>query len=276
MRRMDVSDMHDRLLVPPKSAARIDRIDPGSTKGAPGDKKATEAASAALNRELTELQERLWAENRRSLLVVLQAMDAGGKDGAIRKVFGGVNPQGCRVTSFKAPSEEELAHDFLWRINKATPRRGEIGIFNRSHYEDVLIVRVHDLVPKSVWSKRYAIINSFEANLAAAGTTIVKFFLHISEEEQAERFRKRLENPDKHWKFRIADLEERRYWDEYQLAFEEALSRTSTKVAPWFVIPGDHKWYRDWAVLSVLVETLSRMDPKFPEPEEDLTGVVVE
>ena len=276
MRRMDGSDIVDRLLVAPKSKAGIARIDPGSTKGAPGDKKATEAASALLNEELAELQERLWAENERSLLVVLQAIDAGGKDGAIRKVFGGVNPQGCRVTSFKAPSEEELAHDFLWRIHRSTPRKGEIGIFNRSHYEDVLVVRVHDLVPKKVWSKRYAIINDFEANLVASGTTIVKFFLHISKEEQAERFRKRLENPEKHWKFRRADLEEREHWDEYQEAFEAAISKTSTPVAPWYVIPADHKWYRDWSVLTVLVETLRAMDPQYPAPEEDLAGIVVE
>ncbi|HVF33478.1 MAG TPA: polyphosphate kinase 2 family protein [Acidimicrobiales bacterium] len=273
---MDLPGTLDHLRVRPKSPAHLHRIDPGSREGAPGDKKATEVASLALNRELAELQERLWAENQRSLLVVLQAMDAGGKDGAIRRVFGGVNPQGCRVTSFKAPSEEELAHDFLWRINKATPRKGEIAIFNRSHYEDVLIVRVHDLVPKSVWSKRYAIINSFEANLAASGTTIVKFFLHISKKEQAERFRKRLENPEKHWKFRLADLEERKHWDDYQTAFEDALSKTSTTVAPWHVIPADSKWYRDWALLSVLVETLRAMDPQFPPPEEDLTGIVVE
>jgi PPK2 family polyphosphate:nucleotide phosphotransferase len=191
-------------------------------------------------------------------------------------VFGGVNPQGCRVTSFKAPTEEELAHDFLWRINKATPRKGEIGIFNRSHYEDVLIVRVHDLVPKSVWSKRYGTIKTFESNLVASGTTIVKFFLHISKEEQAERFRKRLENPEKHWKFRHADLDERRHWDEYQEAFEDALTKTSTADAPWYTIPADRKWFRDWAVLSVLVETMRRMDPQYPAPEEDLTGVVVE
>ena len=273
---MDLPGTLEHLRVPPKKPARLDKIDPGSKPDAPGDKKATEAASLALNQELAELQERLWAENARSVLVVFQAMDAGGKDGAIRKVFGGVNPQGCRVTSFKAPSEEELAHDFLWRVNKATPRKGEIGIFNRSHYEDVLIVRVHDLVPKSVWSKRYAIINSFEANLAASGTTIVKFFLHISKEEQADRFRKRLENPDKHWKFKLADLAERKHWDEYQEAFEDALSKTSTTVAPWYVIPSDSKWYRDWAVLSVLVETMRAMDPQFPPPEDDLDGVVVE
>lgn len=272
---MDLPGTLDRLRVPPKKAPRLDRIDTAGTSGAPGGKEETIAASAELNDELAELQERLWAENRRSLLVVLQAMDAGGKDGAIRKVFSGVNPQGCHVTSFKAPSEEELAHDFLWRIHKATPGRGEIGIFNRSHYEDVLIVRVHDLVPKAVWSKRYDVINSFEANLAASGTTVVKFFLHISKEEQAERFRKRIENPEKNWKFRRADLDERQYWDSYQEAFEAALAKTSTAVAPWYVIPADKKWYRDWAVLSVLVATLRAMDPQYPKPEEDLTGIEV-
>jgi PPK2 family polyphosphate:nucleotide phosphotransferase len=276
MRGMDLPGTLDRMLVPPKTAPRLDKVDPGSTKRAPGDKEATIKASDELNTELAELQERLWAENQRSLLVVLQALDAGGKDGAIRKVFTGVNPQGCRVTSFKAPTEEELAHDFLWRVHKATPRKGEIGIFNRSHYEDVLIVRVHDLVPKSVWSKRYAAINAFEADLDAAGTTVVKFFLHISKEEQADRFRKRLENPEKNWKFRRADLDERAHWDEYQDAFEDALRKTSTKKAPWYVVPADHKWYRDWALLSILVATLRDLDPKYPPPEEDLSGVVVE
>jgi PPK2 family polyphosphate:nucleotide phosphotransferase len=276
MRRMDLPGTLDRLRVPPKKSPHLHKIDPADTDGAPGGKEETIAASAELNEQLAELQERLWAENRRSLLVVLQALDAGGKDGAIRKVFSGVNPQGCRVTSFKAPSEEELAHDFLWRIHKATPRKGEIGIFNRSHYEDVLIVRVHDLVPKSVWSKRYAMINAFEANLAASGTTIVKFFLHISKEEQADRFRKRIENPEKNWKFRSEDLAEREHWDDYQKAFEDALTKTSTDVAPWYVIPADKKWYRDWALLSVLVATLRSMDPQYPEPEEDLSGIVVE
>jgi PPK2 family polyphosphate:nucleotide phosphotransferase len=275
MRPMSGSGIADDLRVAPKGKAGIAGIDTGSTKGAPGDKKVTEAASAELNQRLSELQERLWAEHERSLLVVLQAIDAGGKDGAIRKVFGGVNPQGCRVTSFKAPSEEERDHDFLWRVHRAVPGRGEIGIFNRSHYEDVLVVRVHDLVPKKVWSKRYGIINDFEASLAAAGTTIVKFFLHISKDEQAERFRKRLQNPDKHWKFRRADLEEREHWDAYQEAFEAALSKTSTAAAPWYVIPADHKWYRDWALLSVLVDTLERMDPQYPAPEDDLAGIVI-
>jgi len=266
----------DPLLVKPGKPAGLAARDPRSSEGAPGDREVTEAATAELNVELAELQERLWAEHRQSLLVVLQAIDAGGKDGVIKKVFAGVNPQGCRVTSFKVPSEEERSHDFLWRIHRATPGAGEIGIFNRSHYEDVLIVRVHDLVPKKVWSKRFDLINDFEANLTAAGTTIVKLFLHISKDEQAERFRKRLETPSKQWKFRVGDLEERKHWDEYQTAFDDALTATSTEHAPWRVIPGDRKWFRDWAVQSILVETLKRMDPQFPKPETDLSDIVVE
>jgi PPK2 family polyphosphate:nucleotide phosphotransferase len=266
----------DRLRVGPEKAAGIAKIDTSGSPGSPGDRATTEAASDELREALADLQNRLYAEAKRSLLVVFQAMDAGGKDGAIKKVFTGVNPQSCRVTSFKAPSEEELAHDFLWRIHQALPRRGEVGIFNRSHYEDVLIVRVHDLVPKSVWSKRYESIRQFEEHLVESGTTVVKFFLHISKEEQAERFRKRLSEPDKNWKFNTADLEERKYWGAYQKAFEDALSKTSTKAAPWYVVPADKKWYRDWAVLSVLVETLNRMDPKYPEPALDLANVVIE
>jgi PPK2 family polyphosphate:nucleotide phosphotransferase len=187
-----------------------------------------------------------------------------------------VNPLGVRVTVFKEPTEEELAHDFLWRVHRAVPAAGEIGVFNRSHYEDVLVVRVEGLVPEAVWRGRYRIIRDFELGLAEAGTTIVKLFLHISKAEQAERFQKRLENPAKRWKFRRADLEKRKRWDDYQSAFEDAITETSTAPAPWYVIPADQKWYRDWAVLAILVETLSAMDPRFPEPEEDLTGVVVE
>ena len=276
MRRMDSSGIVDHLRVKPKGKAGIAKIDPDSTKGAPGDKKVTEAASSELNDELSDLQERLWAENTRSLLVVLQAIDAGGKDGAIRKVFGGVNPQGCRVTSFKAPSEEELAHDFLWRVNKATPRTGEIGIFNRSHYEDVLVVRVRDLVPKKVWSKRYSIINDFEAGLTASGTTIVKFFLHISEDEQKERLVARLERPHKQYKFRLSDLEARSQWDDYQAAFTDVLERTSTPHAPWHLIPADKKWYRNWAVATIVTGVLEDMDLDWPESPDDLSGVVIE
>jgi PPK2 family polyphosphate:nucleotide phosphotransferase len=270
------ADLLDRFAVPPKASAGLHAIDPGGTPAAPGDRRQTELASLALRDQLSDLQQRLYAEHRQSLLVVLQAMDAGGKDGAIRKVFTGVNPQGCRVTSFKAPTDEELGHDFLWRIHRAVPVRGDIGIFNRSHYEDVLIVRVHNFVPKQVWSKRYGIINEFEAGLVAADTTIVKFFLHISKEEQAKRLRRRLERPDKKWKFRAGDLDERKYWEDYQEAYEAALTKTSTALAPWYVVPADHKWYRDWAVLSVLVAALARMDPKYPPPAEDLSGIVIE
>ena len=229
-----------------------------------------------LNARLGDLQERLYAEGQRSLLIVLQAMDAGGKDGTIKHVFRGVNPQGTTVTSFKKPTEEELSHDFLWRVHRAAPAQGMMAIFNRSHYEDVLIVRVHNLVAKAVWRGRYDHINAFEANLASAGTTVVKLFLHISKEEQADRLRSRLEKPDKRWKFRVEDLDERKHWDDYMEAFAEAIERTSTQAAPWYVIPADRKWYRNWAVSHVVIDALAAMDPQFPEPEGNLDGIVVE
>lgn len=265
-----------RWIVSGRDGKSLRSIDPDSTAGAPGDKEATERVSDELKTRLVGLQERLWAEDKRSLLLVLQALDAGGKDGAVKKVLSGVNPQGCRVTSFKQPSEEELAHDFLWRIHKALPRRGEIGVFNRSHYEDVVVVRVRKIVPEREWRKRYEIINQFESSLAASGTRIVKAFLHISKEEQARRLRKRLENPAKRWKFRKEDLEDRALWDDYQEAYGDAIAKTTTKHAPWFVVPADHKWYRDWALLSILVDALKDMDPRFPEPAEDLSEIVIE
>ncbi|MBV9935735.1 MAG: polyphosphate kinase 2 family protein [Actinobacteria bacterium] len=265
-----------RWRVEPDEKVDVTKRDPNDLSGAPGDREATEAATAELLEKIEDLQERLWAENKQSLLVVLQAMDGGGKDGTIKKVFSGVNPQGCRVTAFKEPSPVELAHDFLWRVHQVVPKHGEIAIFNRSHYEDVLIVRVHDIVPKKVWKERYELISNFERTLVAAGTTVVKFFLHISKEEQADRFRKRLEKPTKQWKFRGADLAERKLWDDYQDAYSDAISKTSTDDAPWYVVPADHKWFRDWVVATVLVETLERMDPQFPEPEEDLSSIVVE
>ena len=203
-------------------------------------------------------------------------MDAGGKDGTIRSVLSGVNPQGCRIQSFGVPSEEELAHDFLWRIHRAAPRQGEVVVFNRSHYEDVLVVRVHELVPEEVWRGRYGQIRDFEDTLSAAGTQVVKCMLHISKEEQADRLRERLEDPTKRWKFRAGDLEERKLWDDYMAAFGDALSETSTSRAPWYVIPADRNWYRDWAVLTLLVETLRAMDPQFPPAEEGLDSLVVE
>jgi len=263
-----------RWRVEPGVRVHLGKFDTRSTDGAPGAKAETEAGLHDLQVELGGLQERLYAEGERSVLVVLQAIDAGGKDGTIKHVFGGLNPASCKVVSFKVPSEEERSHDFLWRVHAKTPAKGEIVVFNRSHYEDVLIVRVHELVPETVWRPRYESINDFEANLSAAGTRIVKLYLHISKEEQAERFQARLDDPTKRWKFRKGDLDERARWDDYVAAFEEAISRTSTSAAPWYVVPADRKWYRNWAVSRILVETLADMDPQYP-PAEDLTGVVV-
>jgi PPK2 family polyphosphate:nucleotide phosphotransferase len=194
----------------------------------------------------------------------------------VKHVFFGVNAQGTRVTSFKVPTEEERAHDFLWRIHKAIPGHGEIGIFNRSHYEEVLVVRVHELVPEKVWRKRYDDIRHFEDNLVDSGVSVVKLYLHISKGEQAERLQARLDDPTKHWKFNVGDLDDRARWPQFMAAYEEAVNRTSTKAAPWYVIPADHKWYRDWAVSHILIDTLEAMDPQYPEPEDDLGKVVIE
>jgi PPK2 family polyphosphate:nucleotide phosphotransferase len=270
-----VSGDRARWLVPAGEAPRLGERDPGDTTGAPGDRQATQDTFEALSDELLALQDRLYAESAQSLLVVLQAMDAGGKDGTIKHVFRGLNPQGVHVTTFKAPNEDELAHDFLWRVHKTTPARGLIGIFNRSHYEDVLIVRVQSLVPEEVWRPRYDHINHFEALLGDSGTRVIKLFLHISREEQAERLRERLERPDKRWKFRRGDLAERERWDDYMAAYEEAIARTSTERAPWYVVPADHKWFRNWAVSRIVIETLQDMDPRYPPPAEDLDGVTV-
>ena len=266
---------HKRWLVPEGATIDLGEIDTGSTEGAPGKKKETHDSSEELKLKLIELQERLWAENTRSVLLVLQALDAGGKDGAIRKVFSGVNPQGCRVTSFKRPTDEELEHHFLWRINRALPRRGEIGIFNRSHYEDVVTVRVHGRIDDHTARQRIKTINSFERGLVEDGLTILKVFLHISKEQQAERLKKRLEDPTKHWKFASSDLEERARWDAYQIAYADAISATSTDHAPWYVVPADHKWYRDWTLLGILVDTLRHMAPSFPDPEPGLDKIVI-
>jgi PPK2 family polyphosphate:nucleotide phosphotransferase len=237
------------------------------------DKKEAEAEFEDLTRKLRELQHLMYAENQRSLLVVLQGRDAAGKDGTIRRVFGPVNPQGCRVTSFKVPSREEAAHDFLWRCHRATPARGNIAVFNRSHYEDVLVVRVHDLVPKKVWSERYDQINAFESLLHANHTQVLKFFLHIDREEQLERFRKRIENPAKNWKISDADYSERTYWDDYTEAFEIALQRCSTEDAPWFVIPSNRKWFRNIAIASIIVEAMEKMQMEFPKPAVNMDEI---
>jgi PPK2 family polyphosphate:nucleotide phosphotransferase len=258
----------DRWKIPPDSTVSLSDHPTDSTEGAPGNKKQTGEAISELNETLSDYQERLWAEGTQSLLIVLQAMDTGGKDDTIRKVLSGVNPQGVHVVSFKAPNSTELAHDFLWRIHQAAPAQGGIGVFNRSHYEDVLIVRVKNLLPEAVWRERYELINNFERQLAHAGTTVVKFFLHVSREEQAKRLQARLDDPTKRWKFNPGDLAERARWDNYREAYREAIEKTSTSGAPWYVIPADNKWYRNWAVAQILADTLKTMDPQFPDPPD--------
>jgi len=255
--------MLDALIVRPGSAAGLEQRDPRDTLGLPDKKDAAEELEA-LHEELGSLQERLYAEGRRSVLVVLQGLDASGKDGTIRHVFTGVNPQGCRVTSFKAPTPVELAHDFLWRVHAECPARGMIGIFNRSHYEDVVTVRVLELAPEEVWSRRPQRIVEFERLLTDEGTTVLKCFLHVSAEEQQERFAERESDPTKRWKFNPRDEETARRFDEYTSAYEQALTETSTEHAPWYVIPADRNWVRNHAVATVLVEALRRLDPKYP------------
>ena len=266
--------MKQPFLVPPDTRVNLSDYDPDYTRTYQS-KSETKAEIERKVERLRELQEVLWAESKRALLIVLQAMDGGGKDGTIEHVMHGVNPQGCQVTSFKVPTEEELSHDFLWRIHKAAPRRGYIGIFNRSHYEDVLVVRVHNLVPKEVWSQRYDQINHFEKLLADAGTTIVKFFLYISKEEQKARFEDRLSDPKKNWKFAIGDVKERGYWDDYMRAYEEALSRCSTPWAAWHIVPANHKWYRDLVISQIIVESLEKLDMRYPPPLPDADKIVI-
>jgi PPK2 family polyphosphate:nucleotide phosphotransferase len=251
--------------VTPGSRVDVRAIDPASTPGKHGGEKAVAKELPALRETLAGWQEKLWAESRRSLLVVLQALDAGGKDGTIKHVFLGVNPQGVRVVPFKAPTPVEQSHDFLWRVHAECPRAGEMVVFNRSHYEDVLAARVRGGLDARVCRERYEHINHFEALLAHGGTTLVKFFLHISKDEQRERFEARLADATKRWKFRAGDLDDRALWDDYQHAYNETLSHTSTETAPWHVIPADHKWYRNWAVSQVLNATLEAMAPDYPD-----------
>ena len=269
---MSKRTLRERFQVRPGSRCRLDRIDPGFHDGY-GNKAAAREETVELARRLRELQYLLWAEHRRALLIVLQGLDASGKDGTIRHVLGYMNPQGCRVQAFRQPTAEEADHDFLWRAHRAAPGLGEVVIFNRSHYEDVLVVRVHDLVPKQTWQARYAQINAFEELLAGNGTLILKFFLHISPGEQLRRFRKRLEDPRRWWKISESDYAERRHWADYQRAYEDALSRCSTGNAPWFVIPADHKWFRNLAVSRIVVETLEALDMRFPQPRVDIEAL---
>jgi PPK2 family polyphosphate:nucleotide phosphotransferase len=266
----------DRYLVEPGRKVKLSNWDPNETGDIQGGKQEGQAEFADLNQKLEELQELLYAEHKHKILVILQAMDTGGKDGAIRHVFERVNPQGVRVANFKTPTEVELDHDYLWRIHQQVPARGELVIFNRSQYEDVLIVRVHDLVPAEVWRQRFDQINDFEQMLAENGTTILKFYLHIDQAEQKERLQARLDNPNKHWKFRKGDLDERKLWDDYMQAYEDVLNKTSTEHAPWFIIPANRKWFRDLAISRILVDTLEGLKMKFPEPEENLDGIEIE
>jgi len=261
-------DFTRKLSLPADKKIKLKKFDPADTLGYDDDQKTDAKLEKTLKR-LDELQVLLYAEKKHALLIVLQGMDAAGKDGTIRHVMSRVNPQGCSVTSFKAPNSEELAHDFLWRIHKAVPEKGMIGIFNRSHYEDVLVVRVHKLVPKEIWKARYDEINRFERNLDESGVKILKFFLHISKEEQEKRFQERLHDPRKKWKFSKNDTRERKRWDDYVDAYEAALSRCSTEYAPWFIIPSDHKWFRNLAISQIIVETLEEFDMHYPKSPQE-------
>ena len=258
------------LEVKPGTKIRLPKYDPEDTLGWHKGHKMEASLRKAIER-IDELQYRLYAERKRALLVVLQGLDAAGKDGTVRHVMSGINPQGCKVTSFKVPTSEEAAHDFLWRVHKAVPERGDIGIFNRSHYEDVLVVRVHKLVPKEVWSLRYDQINNFESMLGENGVKVLKFFLHISKEEQKKRLLARIDDPDHQWKISEADLHERKFWDDYTNAYEDAIRKCCTKEAPWFIIPANKKWFRDLAISHIIAETLEKMDPKFPAPTVDIS-----
>ncbi len=259
-------DLLNELRVPAGSRPRLDDLAAGARIDSAGKQHGLERLESLVQR-LGELHLRLFAESTRSVLLILQGMDASGKDGTIRTVFTGVNPQGCRVESFKAPSTAELAHDYLWRIHNLCPARGEIVIFNRSHYEDVVAVRVRKLVEKSVWKRRYEHIRSFEQMLTDEGTSVVKVFLHVSRDEQRRRLQERLDNPEKRWKFRAADLDDRAHWDDFIHAYEDALQETSTKYVPWYVVPADHNWSRNLAVAEILVAALERLDPRLPAPD---------
>jgi PPK2 family polyphosphate:nucleotide phosphotransferase len=259
----------ERLIAPQSGASTVD---PDATPGIDGRKHA-EQELPRLAEKLGGLQERLWAEGRRSLLLVLQGMDTSGKGGTVGHVISAMNPAGVDVAAFKKPTDDELAHDFLWRIEKRLPGPGEVVVFDRSHYEDVLVVRVHALVEEPVWRARYEEINAFERRLTAAGTTILKCFLHISYDEQRERLLARLDDPTKHWKFRERDIDERALWPQYMAAYDEAIARCSSDASPWFVVPANHKWYRNWAVAKLLQETLERIDPSYPPTDLDVAAL---
>jgi PPK2 family polyphosphate:nucleotide phosphotransferase len=263
--------LHEKLVVRPETKVKLSDWDPGDTLGFDKDTAHTKVGESIAR--LDELQYLMYAEHRRAMLIVLQGMDGSGKDGTVRHVMSGLNPQGCRVTSFKAPTLQELDHDFLWRVHLAVPARGDFAIFNRSHYEDVLVARVRKLVPKEAWSRRYDQINRFEQLLTDNGVIVVKFFLHISRDEQRQRFEERLHDPTKQWKVSPSDFEDRKYWDDYVTAYEDALGRCSTREAPWFIVPANKKWLRNLVVSRILVETLEALEMRFPKPTFDLSTV---
>jgi PPK2 family polyphosphate:nucleotide phosphotransferase len=266
----------NKYRIKPGKKVSLDDYDPEDISMSSDGKAAAKQAVAGLNKELEQLQELMYAEHKHKLLVVLQAMDTGGKDGLVRSVFDGVNPQGVDVATFKAPTAKELDHDFLWRVHKEVPGKGQIVIFNRSHYEDVLVVRVHNLVSRDQVKKRYKHIAEFERMLAEEGTTILKFYLHISKDEQKRRLEARLEDPSKHWKFNLGDLKERTLWNDYMSAYEDAISSTSTSYAPWYVVPANKKWYRDLVVSTIIVDTLKGLKMGYPKPESDLSKIAIQ
>ena len=266
----------EKYRVKPGKKIELADWDPRGTEGYDGGKNEAKEELDDLTAKLEELQELLYAEGKHRLLIILQGMDTSGKDGVIRHVFEGVNPQGVRVASFKVPTPIELGHDYLWRVHTQTPVKGEIVIFNRSHYEDILVVRVHELVGKSVWSKRFRQINEFERILTEEGTTILKFFLHISMDEQKARLQSRLEDPHKHYKFNVDDLKERKLWGEYTQAYEDVLNKTSTRWAPWYIIPADRKWYRNLLIGRIMVDLLKSFKMKFPALDVDPTTIIIE
>jgi PPK2 family polyphosphate:nucleotide phosphotransferase len=273
---MRSQDANMKDLRPPQGKGfKLDNVDPNDTSSFDGKKEDAEGKTAGLLVELGRLQELLYADKRHAILIVLQGVDSAGKDGVIRHVFDGVNPQGVQVASFKAPTEEELEHDFLWRVHPHTPAKGRIAIFNRSHYEDVLAVRVHKLVPSDVWEARYRAINEFERELAKEGTVVLKFFLLIDAKEQKERLQERLDDPTKRWKLSPSDIRERKYWSQYTEAYEEAIRETNTDWAPWYVIPSNHKWFRNWAISKILVETLEGLKLSYPDASPDLKSIKI-
>jgi PPK2 family polyphosphate:nucleotide phosphotransferase len=264
----------DRIRIEPGTKPQIAKRDPRDDLGL-GDKEHAAERLEAAKQKLERLQQRLFAESRHSLLLVLQGLDASGKDGVIRSVFEGLNPQGCRVVSFKAPTSTELSHDYLWRLHAMLPARGEIGIFNRSHYEDVVAVRMLALAPPAVWKRRPGHIVDWERMLTDEGTSLVKVFLNVSKDEQRQRFQERIDDPEKRWKFRLGDLDVRKRFDEYVAAYEDVIEQTSTDYAPWHVVPADRNWVKATAVAELLLDTLERVDPKLPKPEEGIAGLQI-